>query len=45
MNYIIRNMVLLEFEKPLESLYEQLDKIVEVGKEGDIDVTDKVKEL
>lgn len=38
-------MVFLEFEKPLESLYEQLDKIVEVGKEGDIDVSDKVKEL
>ena len=38
-------MVFLEFEKPLESLYEQLDKIVDVGKEGDIDVSDKVKEL
>ncbi len=38
-------MVFLEFEKPLESLYEQLDKIVEVGKEGDIDVSDKVREL
>ncbi len=38
-------MVFLEFEKPLESLYEQLDKIIAVGEEGDIDVTDKVKEL
>jgi len=38
-------MVFLEFEKPLESLYEQLDKIKAVGEEGDIDVTDKVKEL
>lgn len=38
-------MVFLEFEKPLESLYEQLEKIVEVGKEGDIDVSDKVREL
>ncbi len=45
LNYTIRNMVFLEFEKPLENLYEQLDKIVEVGKEGDIDVSDKVKEL
>ncbi len=38
-------MVFLEFEKPLESLYEQLEKIQEVGKEGDIDVSDKIKEL
>lgn len=38
-------MVFLEFEKPLESLYEQLEKIKAVGEEGDIDVTDKVKEL
>ncbi|GLR18704.1 acetyl-CoA carboxylase carboxyltransferase subunit alpha [Portibacter lacus] len=38
-------MVFLEFEKPLESLYEQLNKIIAVGEEGDIDVSDKVKEL
>jgi acetyl-CoA carboxylase carboxyl transferase subunit alpha len=38
-------MVFLEFEKPLESLYEQLEKIKQVGEEGDIDVGDKVKEL
>ena len=38
-------MVFLEFEKPLESLYEQLEKIKAVGEEGDIDVSDKVKEL
>ncbi|WP_236977628.1 acetyl-CoA carboxylase carboxyltransferase subunit alpha [Membranihabitans maritimus] len=38
-------MVFLEFEKPLESLYEQLDKIVEVGKEGDINVEPMVKKL
>ena len=38
-------MVFLEFEKPLESLYEQLDNLKEVGEKGDIDVTDKIKEL
>lgn len=38
-------MVFLEFEKPIESLYEQLDKIRQVGEEGDIDVSDKIKEL
>ena len=38
-------MVFLEFEKPLESLYEQLDNLKEVGAKGDIDVSDKIKEL
>jgi len=38
-------MVFLEFEKPLENLYEQLDKIKQIEGEGDIDVTDKVTEL
>ena len=38
-------MVFLEFEKPLELLYEQLDKIKEVGEGGVIDVSDKIKEL
>ncbi|MEL6122353.1 MAG: acetyl-CoA carboxylase carboxyltransferase subunit alpha [Bacteroidota bacterium] len=38
-------MVFLDFEKPLEPLYEQLDKIKELNDGGDIDVTDKVKEL
>ena len=38
-------MVFLEFEKPLESLYEQLEKIKQVGKEGDIDVEPMIKEL
>jgi acetyl-CoA carboxylase carboxyl transferase subunit alpha len=38
-------MVFLEFEKPLESLYIQLEKIRQVGEEGDIDVSDKIKEL
>ncbi|MFM2395006.1 MAG: hypothetical protein RLZZ546_2989 [Bacteroidota bacterium] len=38
-------MVFLEFEKPLEVLYEQLEKIKEVGAGGIIDVSDKIKEL
>lgn len=39
------SMVFLEFEQPLEKLYEQLAKINEVAEEGVIDVSDKVKEL
>lgn len=38
-------MIFLEFEKPLESLYEQLEKIRQVGDEGDLDVTPMIKEL
>jgi acetyl-CoA carboxylase carboxyl transferase subunit alpha len=38
-------MIFLEFEKPLESLYEQLEKIQQVGAEGDLDVSTMVKEL
>lgn len=38
-------MVFLEFEKPLEKLYDQLEKIKQVAEEGDIDMSDTVKEL
>lgn len=38
-------MVFLEFEQPLESLYQQLEQIRQVAASGDIDVDDKVKEL
>jgi len=38
-------MVFLEFERPLEKLYEQLDKIRQIEAEGDINVSDSVKEL
>ncbi|RMD74498.1 MAG: acetyl-CoA carboxylase carboxyltransferase subunit alpha [Bacteroidetes bacterium] len=38
-------MVFLEFEKPLEQLYEQLEKIKQVGEQSDIDVSPMVKEL
>ena len=42
---IVGAMVFLEFEKPLESLYEQLEKIQQVGSEGDLDVSEMVSEL
>jgi len=38
-------MVFLDFEQPLESLYEQLEKIKQVGKEGDLDVSTMMQEL
>lgn len=38
-------MVFLDFEKPLESLFEQLEKIKQVGEEGDLDVSPMIEEL
>lgn len=38
-------MVFLEFEKPLEKLFEQLEKIKQINEEGEIDMGDKIKEL
>jgi acetyl-CoA carboxylase carboxyl transferase subunit alpha len=38
-------MVFLDFEKPLETLYEQLEKLRQVGEEGELDVTEQIKEL
>ncbi|MCB0519193.1 MAG: acetyl-CoA carboxylase carboxyltransferase subunit alpha [Lewinellaceae bacterium] len=38
-------MVFLDFEKPLESLFEQLDKIKQVGEQGDLDVASMIEEL
>ena len=38
-------MIFLDFEKPLENLYEQLEKIRQVGEQGDIDVSEMVQEL
>ena len=38
-------MVFLEFEKPLEKLYEQLNKLREVEVEGEVDTSDKQKEI
>jgi len=39
------NMVFLDFEKPLEGLFEQLEKLEEISAKGDIDMSDTVKEL
>ncbi len=38
-------MVFLDFEKPLETLYEQLEKVKQIGEQGEIDVTSMVAEL
>ncbi len=38
-------MVFLEFEKPLEDLYEQLEKLNEVGEQGGIDVSKMTREI
>ncbi|MEZ4987755.1 MAG: acetyl-CoA carboxylase carboxyltransferase subunit alpha [Saprospiraceae bacterium] len=38
-------MVFLEFEKPLEKLYEQLEKIQQVAEEGDLDMSETIREL
>ena len=38
-------MVFLDFEQPLEKLYEQLEKIKQVGEEGEVDVEPMIKEL
>lgn len=38
-------MVFLDFERPLETLYEQLEKINQVGEQGEVDVSATVKEL
>jgi acetyl-CoA carboxylase carboxyl transferase subunit alpha len=37
--------IFLDFEKPLEALYENVEKIKEVGQQGGLDVTLMVKEL
>ncbi|MBP7274437.1 MAG: acetyl-CoA carboxylase carboxyltransferase subunit alpha [Saprospiraceae bacterium] len=38
-------MTFLDFEKPLEVLYEQLEKIKDVGVQGNLDVTNMTKDL
>ena len=38
-------MVFLDFEQPLEKLYEQLGKIQQVGEQGDVDVTKMLGEI
>jgi acetyl-CoA carboxylase carboxyl transferase subunit alpha len=38
-------MTFMDFEKPLEALYEQLEKLREVGEKGELDVSDMLREL
>lgn len=38
-------MVFLEFEQPLESLYDQLDQIRQIESQGDVDVSAAIREL
>jgi acetyl-CoA carboxylase carboxyl transferase subunit alpha len=38
-------MTFMDFEKPLEALYEQLEKLKEVGEKGEVDVSDMIGEL
>lgn len=38
-------MTFLDFEKPLEALYEQLEKIKDVGEKGELDVSSMSREL
>ena len=38
-------MVFLDFEKPLETLYEQLEKVRQIGEQGELDVAPMVTEL
>ena len=38
-------MIFLEFEKPLETLYEQLEKIKQVGSQGEVNVSEMINEL
>ncbi|MGE5356264.1 MAG: acetyl-CoA carboxylase carboxyltransferase subunit alpha [Deltaproteobacteria bacterium] len=38
-------MVFLEFEKPLEKLHEQLEKLKKLNEEGELDMTDKIEEV
>lgn len=38
-------MVFLDFEKPLEVLYEQLEKLREIGGDGEIDVSETIRTL
>lgn len=35
----------LDFEKPIEELYEQLEKVKQVGEKSEVDVTSTIKEL
>ena len=38
-------MVFLEFEQPLESLYDQLEQIKAIEAQGDVDVSAAIRDL
>ena len=38
-------MIFLDFEKPIENLYQQLDKLKQVGEEGEVDVSASIVNL
>ncbi len=38
-------MIFMDFEKPLEALYEQLEKLKDVGEKGELDMTGMMREL
>ena len=38
-------MVFMDFEKPLEALYDQLQKLKEVGEKGELDMSELVQEM
>ena len=38
-------MVFLDFEKPIEKLYQQLEKVKQVGNDGEVDVSTTVQEI
>ena len=38
-------MTFLDFEKPLEALYQQLDKVMQIGEQGDVDIAPMREEL
>jgi len=38
-------MTFLDFEKPLETLYQQLDKVMQIGEQGDVDIAPMREEL
>src|SRR5690606_10173736 len=39
------SMVFLDFEKPLEHLHDQLEKVKELGTQGNIDISKMTKDL
>lgn len=39
------DMIFLDFEKPIEELYEKLEKLKTLQSEGDLNLDDKIKEL